>query len=104
MTSYGKEHGKTPSELGPEVLEKVYKESIGEEIPIGVERILEALDAGSIVRQRKGFGGTQPSEIERMLKKQTRDLELRRHWHAQQRSMIDSARQNLTKKTGAIGR
>ena len=104
LTTYGKEHGKTPAELSPEVLEKVYRESIGEELPIAVERILEALDAGSIVRQRKGFGGTQPSEVERMLKEQTRGLELRRHWHAQQRSVIDAARQNLAQKTGAIRR
>jgi argininosuccinate lyase len=102
LTRHGKEYGKTPAELGPDLLKQVYRESIGKELPIPVERIQAALDASSIVRSRRGFGGTQPEEIRRMLQKQKTDLASRRQWQDEQLAVIADSREELRRKTRAF--
>ena len=102
LTSYGKEHGQTPAELGPEVFERVYRESIGEELPLPVERIRTAIDAAAIVSGRKGLGGTQALEVRRMLERQQDHLTERQQWQTEKVSAIAESRAKLHEKSSAL--
>ena len=104
LTNYGKEHGKTPTELGPDVLRKVYRESTGADMPVPVEQIQAALDATSIVSSRKGFGGTGPDEVRRMLEQQKANLRHRRAWQEGRLDSLVNSTVELGKKARAIAR
>ena len=67
LTSYGKREGKRPIDLGNAELERIYEEAIGEPLPIPVSLIAEAMDPRAMVRNRRGLGGPQPDEVQRML-------------------------------------
>ena len=57
LTEYGRALGKRPKELTAKELLHVYEETYGEPLPVGVDRIREALDPERMVAGRQGRGG-----------------------------------------------
>jgi argininosuccinate lyase len=67
LTDYGRARGKRPSDLTDDELQAVYREAIGEPLPLPPGVIHDAMDPAKMVAARRGFGGPQPAEVRRML-------------------------------------
>jgi argininosuccinate lyase len=95
LTTFGREHGKTPTDLTPEELTRIYHEAIGEDLPVPVESILDALDPRAMVRNRRGLGGPQPDEVARMLDRSRTELVRARAWVGERRGALLESEQRL---------
>ncbi len=96
LTNHGRREGKTPKELSDEELRRVYVEaSGGDELPVAVDVIRDALDAEKMVAGRRGTGGPQPAEAERMLAVHRDRLSSSRAWLAAERSRLQDAETDL---------
>lgn len=93
LTTYGRTNGKRPRDLTDEELLSIYEEVNHTELPVDVALIKQAMDPAAIVRNRKGLGGPQPAEVERMLLGHLQSLEDEAEWlrGARQRLAVASA-------------
>jgi argininosuccinate lyase len=95
LTTFGRANGKRPKDLTNDELLHIYKESIGEELPVDIELIRQAMDPAAMVRERKGLGGPQEAEVLRMLSRHNDSLTSERAW-------LDSSRSHLQNSTAAL--
>jgi argininosuccinate lyase len=96
LTTYGRRHGKTPKQLTPMELQRIYRESTdGDELPVSVEIIQQALDPEQMVLSRRGLGGPQPPEVARMLVAHRERLATSKAWLATERRRLDEPRSAL---------
>jgi argininosuccinate lyase len=92
ITTFGREHGKRPKDLSDAELARIYEQAAGgEKLPLPPQRIREALNAEDVVRNRKGLGGTQPEEVNRMLAEHRRVLENNGVWLRARREALAQA-------------
>ena len=80
LTDYGRAQGKRPAELTDDELQSVYREAIGEPLPLPAGAIHYAMDPAKMVAARKGLGGPQPAEGRRMLEAQQADVRADEDW------------------------
>jgi argininosuccinate lyase len=96
ITTYGREHGKRPKDLSDAEFISIYEKATGEpRLPVHPQRIREALNAPDVVRNRKGMGGTQPEEVNRMLAEQRRVLTANSEWLKSRRAKLAAAQAKL---------
>ena len=98
LTSYGRASGKTPQELSDEELAEIYREAIGEPLPVDVSLIREAMDPEHRVRKRRGRCGPQPEEGRRMLGEHRAQLDARRSWLESLQGKLSAARASLDRE------
>lgn len=92
LTTYGRAAGKRPKELTDDELSGLYKESTGEDLPLDVAVIRQAMDPAAMVNGRRGIGGTQTEEVKRMLARHNESLEASFEWlNASRSRLVDSA-------------
>ena len=104
ITEYGRAHGKRPKELTAEELLHIYEETYGEPLPVGVDRIREALDPERMVASRQGLGGPQPAETRRMLQEGRERLAAGRRWLDGARGALREAETALEAAFAALAR
>jgi argininosuccinate lyase len=81
ITTYGKKTGKRPMDLSWEELKEIYRESTGgQELPVAEEQLRASLEPEKMVGNRKGMGGPQADEVERMIGDLKRQLSADRNW------------------------
>lgn len=95
LTTFGRANGKRPKDLTSEELLHIYKESIGEELPVEIELIRQAMDPAAMVRGRKGLGGPQEAEVLRMLARHNDSLASGLAW-------LDASRSHLQDSTATL--
>jgi len=95
LTTYGRANGKRPKDLTDQELERIYADVTGEPLPLDVADIRAAMDPASMVRERRGLGGPQPSEVRRMLVKHDDAVEAGVSWLAVSRDRLAVAQQAL---------
>jgi argininosuccinate lyase len=95
LTTYGRANGKRPKDLTNEELLQLYEESIGEQMPVDVALIREAMDPAAMVRNRQGLGGPQEAEVARMLARHNESLGSGREW-------LDASRHHLQNSAAAL--
>jgi argininosuccinate lyase len=77
-------------------LQRIYRESTdGDELPVSVEIIQQALDPEQMVLSRRGLGGPQPPEVARMLVAHRERLATSKAWLATERRRLDEPRSAL---------
>jgi argininosuccinate lyase len=74
---------------------QLYEESIGEQMPVDVALIREAMDPAAMVRNRQGLGGPQEAEVARMLARHNESLGSGREW-------LDASRHHLQNSAAAL--
>ena len=74
LTDYARANKKRARALTDAELASIYEEALGETLPLDALRIRAALDPAQMIAQRKGYGGPQASEMDRMLAKHSREL------------------------------
>ncbi len=102
LTEYGRAHGKRPKELTAEELLHVYEETYGEPLPVSVDRIREALDPERMVAGRRGLGGPQPAETQRMVREGGDRLDASRRWLDEARRALQDAETALEAAFAAL--
>ncbi|MEM9305518.1 MAG: argininosuccinate lyase [Pseudomonadota bacterium] len=67
LTTWCLQRGRALRSLTDEELREVYREANGDALPVAIEIIRAAMDPRQMVVNRRGLGGPQPAEVERML-------------------------------------
>lgn len=67
LAKYGRSAGKAPGDIEFAEVARIYREVAGEELPLSEEQVRQAIDPQHFVATRRGWGGPQPQEVERML-------------------------------------
>ena len=95
LARYGRASGKRPTELTDEELVRIYRESVGADLPIDVEFVKDAMDPEAMVRNRRGLGGPQPDEVARMLEVHGRSLGASDAWLEDALAQLNEAEESL---------
>jgi len=95
LTKYGRSMGTRPLSLSDEELLSIYKTSMGEDLPINLDLIKQAMDPVVMVSQRKGLGGPQVSEVKRMLKSHRKEMQNRQKWLNTRQDQITNSLKKL---------
>ena len=80
ITDYGRANQRAPGSLTDEELLTIYQESMGSRLPVPMETLRRAMDPVAMLADRKGFGGPQAAEVQRMLAKHRESLAADREW------------------------
>ena len=68
LTDYGRSNQRQAGSLTDEELQDIYRQAMGERLPVPVEKVRRAMDPAAMLSQRKGLGGPQAQEVSRMLR------------------------------------
>lgn len=104
LTDYGRAHGKRPAELTDDELQSVYREAIGEPLPLPPGAIHDAMDPAKMVAARKGLGGPQPVEVRRMLAAQQSAVQADERWLKSRRDALQAAARTRQAAFDALSR
>jgi len=102
LTRYGRANGKRPTELTEEELVRIYRESVGGDLPIDVELVMNAMDPEAMVRSRRGLGGPQPDEVARMLEAHANSVGGSEAWLDNARALLNDADESLETEFRAL--
>ncbi len=95
VTTFGRKNGKTPAQISYADYEKLYSDVTGKVLPLSETQMQQVIDPRRVVANRRGRGGPQPAEVERMLAEHrgrvTADLE----WVKNQRAGMVKSETNL---------
>ena len=80
LTDYGRADKRSPGSLTDEELRTIYRETTGNRLPVPMETLRRAMDPVAMLADRKGFGGPQAAEVQRMLDKHRESLAADREW------------------------
>jgi argininosuccinate lyase len=101
VTTYGRQNGKTPHQITYAEFQRIYKEVNGAVLPLDADQMQQVVDPRRVVSNRRGRGGPQPAEVERMIAEHRTRLNADREWVVQQRQKLIEAETNLN---GAFNR
>lgn len=91
LTDYGRANRRQPDALTDEELRAIYQESMGEPLPVAIDALRRAMDPGVLLAGRKGLGGPQAGEVQRMLAEHRESLEADRAWLAERNEALLNA-------------
>jgi argininosuccinate lyase len=91
LTDYGRQRGLRPPEIAYADASSVYREHARSDLPLSESEFNAAIDARQIVATRRGRGGPQRAEVERMLDAARQRLGAHRSWLAARREAIEAA-------------
>jgi len=91
LAAYGRANGKRPIDLTFEEVAEVYRKSAGAEIPLKPQQVRDALSAERFVESRRGIGGPQPAEMERMIEGHRARIANLRAWLDGERARLRAA-------------
>ncbi len=78
-----------------QLFRRIYRESVGADLPIDVELLMNAMDPEAMVRNRRGLGGPQPDEVARMLEAHASSVGASEAWLDNARAQLDDAGEPL---------
>ena len=91
LTDYARAHSRRAGELSDKELNDTYRAVMGERLPIAPGAVRQALDPIALLEARKGQGGPQSAEVQRMLREQRAAMEADRVWLEQANEALLSA-------------
>ena len=91
LVDFGRANGKRPGEISGEELQAIFRESTGGTLPVSVEQLRGAMDPASMLAARKGQGGPQAAEVQRMLAAHRESLAADREWLGQRNEALLAA-------------
>lgn len=95
VTSYGRKNGKTPSQLTFAEYQQIYQQVNGAPLPLTSEQLDQAIDPRKMVANRRGRGGPQPAEVQRMNAEHRTRLASDRDWTAGERQKMARSEASL---------
>jgi argininosuccinate lyase len=91
LTDYGRQHGLRPPEIAFADADRIYREHSSTGLPLSEAEFAAAIDARQIIATRKGRGGPQRVEVERMLDEAGRQITADQAWMTARRAAIEDA-------------
>jgi argininosuccinate lyase len=95
LSAYGRAQGKRPIDLTLDDVAGVYRTVTGRPLPLNAQQVRSVMSAERFVRGRRGLGGPQPEETNRMLAAHTRRLQELREWLATEQARLDASERAL---------
>jgi argininosuccinate lyase len=95
LAAFGRANHKRPIDLTFDEVSAVYRKATGSSIPLTAEQVRNTMSAEHFVRSRRGRGGPQPAEMNRMLQGHRDRIGALRAWIESEQSRIRSADQRL---------
>jgi argininosuccinate lyase len=95
LTDYGRQRGLRPPQISYHDASHIYQEHAGTPLPISEADFRSALDPRRIIATRRGRGGPQLDEVQRMLQQAGQQIEAHRRWLEARRSAVAQAQANL---------
>ena len=74
LVDYGRSQGLGLTEISFDKAKEIYKSSTGSEFPLNERQLFESVSPAHLVQARKGLGGPQISEMDRMMVARTKKL------------------------------
>lgn len=102
LAAYGRAKGKTPASFTYEEVAEVYRKSAGSEIPLNRDQVRRAFDPREFVASRRGVGGPQPAEMNRMLAAHRARLAAANQWLAAEKERLAQASARLNAAFGKL--
>jgi argininosuccinate lyase len=95
LTDHGRRHGLTPPQIAYAEAAAIYRACTSEALPLSEAEFARAIDPVHVVATRRGRGGPQPDELERMLSSADRALGQHRAWLDRKKSAAVEAKAAL---------
>ena len=95
VTTYGRQNGKTPSQITYAEYQQIYKDVNGAPLPLEADQMQQVVDPRRVVANRRGRGGPQPAEVERMLAQHRTRVAADAGWVSGERQKMSKAEENL---------
>jgi len=95
VAAYGRAHGKPPKDISFEEVAQVYQKVTGQKIPLTAIQVRQAISAPDMVGNRKGLGGPQAQEVERMLREHRERLAASADWLKLERKRLQDVEESL---------
>jgi len=80
LTDHARANAKRAQQLTNEELSEIYRDTIGGRMPVPPQGIRDALDPELLLKNRKGQGGPQAEEVQRMIRDHRESLHAHRQW------------------------
>jgi argininosuccinate lyase len=95
LTDFGRQHRLSPSQIPYAEAARIYQEHAHSALPLSAVEFAQAIDAAHVVATRRGQGGPQRAEVERMLTTARQQLAQHEQWLADRRTAIAEAEATL---------
>ena len=95
VTTFGRKNGKTPAQITYPEYRKLYSDVTGQTLPLSEAQLQQVIDPRRLVANRRGRGGPQPAEVERMLTEHRGRVATDVEWVKNQRAGMAKAETNL---------
>jgi len=102
LTDYGRQWGLRPPQIAYADASRIYREHATTPLPLSEADFAAALDPRSIIATRRGRGGPQRDEVERMLNEASQHIRLDRRWLAEKRQAASQAKSTLDSAFGSL--
>lgn len=102
LVDYGRSKGLKLSEITYAAAARVFREDTQQDLPLTEAQFREAISAEHMVYGRKGVGGPQLSEVERMLAEDRAKLTSDKSWLNSQKDRLAAAESSLDKAVAAL--
>ena len=102
LTDYGRAKQLGPESLSDEELRTIYRESTGKRLPVPMEKLRRAMDPVAALAERKGLGGPQAEEVQRMLHAHRKSLADDRDWLGRENDELLAASLELHQAFAAL--
>ena len=102
LTRVGRTAGAGPMQLDDATLLATWRAEFGSELPVPVQTLRAAMDPVAMVSGRRGLGGPQPGEVQRMLVRAQQQLAEDEAWLQQRYAAITAANTQRSERFGAL--
>jgi argininosuccinate lyase len=98
LTDYGRRRGLRPPDIAYTDAASIYRECTSESMPLSESDFAAAIDAQQVLATRRGRGGPQTDEVQRMLDRARARIAAHRQWLEERRSVARDAETQLDSK------
>jgi argininosuccinate lyase len=102
LTDHGRARKIRLEEIGYEAAAQLYQQQNGTPFPLDAPAYAQCVDPERMVFNRRGLGGPQHVEVDRMLAVETDAVQSVRHWHAQARQALRSTHEALMEQVRGL--
>jgi argininosuccinate lyase len=103
LTDYGRSRRKLLHEISYGEAAQLYLQQNGQAFPLDEASYARCIDAGRMISSRKGLGGPQPAEVDRMLGDERQAAGAALQWGGAARSRLRQATEELHRMTALLG-
>src|SRR5206468_12998543 len=95
LTDYGRQHQLRPPRIAYADANRLYQAQFGTGLPLSEAAFAEAIDPRRIIATRRGHGGPQSDEVNRMLRQARQRIDAHRQWLSERHTALEQANASL---------